>query len=112
MVFLEKLLPGLLVKKIGERASHWSESHHDVLTPEIQNKIRAFTRVHAEKSIKEKAFDWIVSGHTHVQDEYELPYKVQEKPGRSINLGSWHNGPTYFVLDENKGQFYKSMDWD
>jgi len=44
-------------------------------------------REHAHRAYGESPFDLIISGHMHVEDDFE--FQINHKNVRSINLGSW-----------------------
>lgn len=98
-------LPGPLIARIGEKASASSREYtSQTKTIERETAIGKI-RAHARQAYVEQPFDIILSGHVHVRDDY-----VGETSGssfRSINLGSWMDGPCYFKLHENDRSFHE-----
>lgn len=100
-------LPGALVHFIGNGASAISEKNHEPWSPQLKEKIIGFTRAHGRKFGVTDQVDWVISGHTHVQDFFK--FQENGRTWRSVNLGSWHKGPVYFCLDERTGQFLNTV---
>jgi UDP-2,3-diacylglucosamine hydrolase len=94
--FLNRSLPGSLIRRIGERASassrHYTSNTKTIDSSDAVRKIRE----HAEKVHAEDPFDLIISGHVHIRDDCEL--ESGNGRFRSVNLGSWYDRPCYFRL--------------
>lgn len=102
---LVRHLPGRLVAHIGDRASAssrvYTSSGGKSIAPE---EITAKAIAHARRVHAETPFDLIVSGHIHVRHDHREQGEHAEF--RSVNLGSWMDGPCYFKIDETGERFY------
>ncbi len=87
---LAKILPGRFWRSIGDGLSRKSREAGS-RRPIAASELRTMIREHAERSFLERPFDVIVTGHMHVQDDVEIFVKGRQT--RSINLGSWFEGP-------------------
>jgi UDP-2,3-diacylglucosamine hydrolase len=95
--FLIENLPSKIVLGIGRRASTKSRKY----TSTLENKSLDIFREHAQKLRKEKPFDLLLTGHTHVPDDFI--FTVGPNRSRLINLGSWFDGPHYLKISD-KGE--------
>lgn len=93
---LAQVLPGRLLDFIGDRASRKSRKHSSRYREDRENELRQMIRRHAERSLKEAPFDVIITGHMHIVDDYE--FEVAGRKARSLNLGSWFEGPKALSL--------------
>lgn len=89
-------LPGWLVCLIGENLSHKSRTYTSQVKTIDSMQALNVIRNHAEKTALNKKFDYIVSGHMHIRDDFKI--KVRDRSIRSINLGSWFDKPCAFEL--------------
>ena len=104
MSLVAKNMPQPLIRKIGESASTASRSYSSRGNETFKDKVRKMNRNYAEKVYGEGlGFDFIISGHTHVQDDYA--FERSGKTARSINLGSWFEEPKALVLNKEKAIF-------
>ncbi|MBF0099590.1 MAG: UDP-2,3-diacylglucosamine diphosphatase [Desulfobacterales bacterium] len=101
--YVARHLPGHLVAYIGTRASQVSRSYNKQLSESSYQEFRLKIRQHALDQIQQQQFDFIISGHFHVQDIYAFQYGKQRIV--SINLGSWDNCPQAFRLTEYNESF-------
>lgn len=85
--FLAYKVPGSLWNEFGVRASQISRHFSGKLREDKQEFLRNLIRDHAQKSFQERAFDFIVTGHMHVRDEFQ--FQVGDRKVKSFNLGSW-----------------------
>ncbi len=94
------------IVKLGERMSAASRDYTSNRKTISEAVARAKIRAHAEKIQTEckaaggKAFDFLIAGHVHVSDRFELP-----AGGAAINLGSWLDQPKVLLLTESGAQF-------
>ena len=105
MSFLAHWLPGRLWKKLGEI---WSQKSRRNSRTYLENKnadLVALIRNHAGSAFQEKPFDYIITGHMHIKDDVQIDVvqNGREKKIRSINLGTWLDGPK--ILKFRKGEF-------
>lgn len=105
LTFLSLNLPDRAVKAIGERASKASRNYTSNVKAKgkPQEQIRALIRAHAESQFRLRPFDLIITGHVHVTDDFSFPASGKEI--RSVNLGSWFDGPKAFVIDAQGARF-------
>ena len=101
------LLPGFFLKWIGELLSAKSRKHSKNYSINNQNEIKMMIRNHAENIYQEKPFDLIISGHMHIEDDYEFEIKdsIENKKVRSINLGTWLYRPLAVMIQDS------NIDW-
>ncbi len=95
--------PEKVISTLGEKASQASRYYTtNVKTQRVEETI---DKIHsyAQKKIKETEFDFIVTGHVHVRDEYSFVWG--DKRIQSINLGSWMQQPTAYRITEKGGGF-------
>lgn len=102
---LAYLLPGHLLNEAGKLASKLSRKKSSQRRQNNIERLRDLIRAYAEKSSKHSEFDYIITGHMHVRDEYRLESNRQKI---SINLGSWYEEPMALCL-ENTGHYWKSL---
>jgi UDP-2,3-diacylglucosamine hydrolase len=96
MKILIHQVPGQLISAIGERSSQISRVYSDRMDQEYKENVIAMTRKHAEKAFQQRPFDLIVTGHTHVDDDFT--FEAAGKKARSINLGSWLDQPKTLIV--------------
>lgn len=97
-------LPSALVAAIGERASGLSRNYTSTAKGLSSEKMSRIIRAHAERAHRDRAFDFLISGHVHVKDEQEL--RVEDGGiAKSINLGSWFDTPKALVLTSERAEF-------
>ncbi len=105
MQFIAESSPEGFIAKIGERASQASRYYtSNIKTQKVESTIDKI-RLHAHKKIKETEFDYIISGHLHVRDEYSFVWGG--KKVHSINLGSWMHEPCAYKITEKTAGFMK-----
>ena len=96
-------LPGIMWEKIGLFFSHKSRQVSAGYRENKEQKLIQMIRAHAERAYQEKPFDFIITGHMHVRDEYYFG-SSKSKPG-SINLGSWFEEVKVLKLTESGPQW-------
>lgn len=94
MRFLAHHLPEFLVVKIGTYSSKTSRQYTSKTKTISEEAARAKIRSHAQNVYNLQPFDFIISGHVHVEDDW------QAESFRSINLGTWLKEPVVYVLDD------------
>jgi UDP-2,3-diacylglucosamine hydrolase len=92
------LLPGRLLDEVGLFSSKLSRKKSSVRRRNNLESLRVMIRDYAQEKIKETDFDYIITGHMHVRDEFE--FAVAGKKKISINLGSWFETPKALCLTE------------
>jgi UDP-2,3-diacylglucosamine hydrolase len=100
---LAHLLPGKLLDEAGNMASRFSRKKSSVRRNRDQNKIKEMIQDYAEKLAKKEDFDYLITGHMHVRDEYKFGKRT------SINLGSWYEEPKALCLTD-KDYSWKDLD--
>lgn len=103
--FFIRHLPGALVARIGNRASHMSHEYVSGAKFEPDRDVITIIRAHALRVAALERFDLLISGHLHVRDDVRL--EADGRPFRSVNLGSWFDAPCYFRIDEEGARFHE-----
>lgn len=101
--FVAKNLPGMAVSWIGERASKASRHYTSNQKSIHEKEVKEFMHHYADEAFKERHFDYLISGHTHVRDEYQLSTEGEQV--YSLNLGSWFEDNKALLLDSQGHQF-------
>lgn len=96
-------LPGIFWDRLGQwmsqKSSHYSRQFRADHIEQMKNLIREHAQTLSD-------VDFVLSGHFHVQDEFEFNkgnFKV-----KSVNLGTWLNDSdlkSVYHIDENGGSF-------
>ena len=100
---IAKNLPGRAVQWIGDRASQASRHYTSHQKKMEEESVKEFMHNYAEQAVKERFFDYLISGHTHVRDEYVFSHDGEEVI--SINLGSWFEEQKVLCLTNEGHQF-------
>ena len=103
MKFVAKNLPGPGVSWIGDRASKASRHYTSNQKRMDVQGIQGFMHRYADKVIKDRFFDYMISGHTHVRDTYQFDFEGENV--YSINLGSWFDDQKVLLIDDSSHQF-------
>lgn len=101
--------PGRLVHAIGDRSSQMSRLYSERIDLSYKNEIIQLTREYAKKTYRERPFDLIVTGHTHVDDDFV--FEEDHKKIRSLNLGSWFDKPKALHLQKKDEDFSSSLEY-
>lgn len=101
MIFLGHHLPGIFWNWVGETWSRTSRKASLQYQEEKNTEVIKMIRDHAQTKVNEKPFDYIITGHMHIVDDFE--FTKNGKPVRSFNLGTWLNGAK--ILKFAQGQF-------
>lgn len=101
--FLMTELPGKMMEVIGDRFSRVSRFYTDRMNQAYKEKVKHMTRTYAEEIHKQKPFDLIITGHTHVDDDFTL--QIGSKNVRTVNLGSWLDRPKVFMVTAREQKF-------
>lgn len=95
--------PGRIVDMIGDRSSRISRFYNNRMTQEYKDKVRKMTRHYAQTKYNEEPFDLIITGHTHVEDDFT--FEVGKRTVRSVNLGTWLDKPRAFLITPEEKKF-------
>lgn len=103
---LAHTLPSSVVAKIGKTFSERSRKVTSVRREVHEQEYREMIRRYAETVASTEQFDYLITGHMHITDEY-----IFEKSGKriSINLGSWFTPPQALKID-GKGHQWVPLD--
>lgn len=101
--FVAKNLPGPAVSFIGERASKASRKYTSTQKKMHEAKVKEFMHEYAQVVIEERFYDYLITGHTHVEDSFEFSSGGEQV--HSINLGSWFETQRALVLTEDGHHF-------
>lgn len=102
MTFLAHHVSGYFWNFIGKKWSHQSRRQSASYLENKKNDVIAMIREYANKTHVTKKFDYIITGHMHVFDDFIFESENQSKV-RSINLGSWFEG--YYILKYKDDNF-------
>jgi UDP-2,3-diacylglucosamine hydrolase len=91
-------LPGHFWNELGQAASKISRKFSSERRRDAGDHLRQMIRDFAQAKFKETPYDFIITGHMHVRDEFE--FEAQGKKRISINLGSWFEGPRALLISE------------
>lgn len=97
------ILPGFFWKWLGEKQSEKSRKRTGHYGRNNSEQIRQMIRTHAERMYQQKPFDFIITGHMHVFDDYT--FNRDGKKIRSINLGTWLDTPRALLLENGDAKF-------
>lgn len=103
MNILATQLPGKIVEVIGDRSSRVSRFYTDRMNQKYKDKVKKITQDYAQKIFTKRPFDLIITGHTHVDDDFS--FETHGKKARSINLGSWLDRPKAFLVTPQEQKF-------
>lgn len=95
--FLILFLPGLIVAWFGDRASRLSRNYTHGLKSSEQ--IKKIIHTHVKKMAAYYNFDFIISGHVHVRDEFEFE---TNQAHTSYNLGSWDESSKALLIKDGQ----------
>lgn len=91
MKWLAFHLGNAVIVRIGAYASRLSRRYTSTVKVISNPRAIETIRAHAQSLIKKHDFDFHISGHVHVPDDFE--WLESGKRRRSINLGSWISEP-------------------
>ena len=104
-------LPGSWVSFMGEKLSQASSNRRKDNPPLETQKAKQIIRTYAQglysKAPLEKKFDYLFTGHIHVQDDFY--FMDNDKKIYSINLGFWSETPRVYCLTKEGGVFYEIL---
>lgn len=107
--WLAHALPGSIIQKVGNTMSRssrkWTTS---ALKARDEAAIHRMVRSHALNVFNDdEPFDFIVTGHVHVRDDYKWKDLASHREVRSINLGWWtiDATPQSFCVDDQGGRW-------
>jgi UDP-2,3-diacylglucosamine hydrolase len=108
LTWFAKNLPGESIQLVGDRMSRtsrkWTSSNSMVRDEE---SIRKMIRSHAARAYEEEPFDFLISGHVHVRDDFTWNPRESEE-ARSLNLGSWLGpGPAFALMLDSQGVHWR-----
>ncbi len=96
-------IPDQVVALIGHTASQLSRKFSSERRKQDADKIEGMIRSHAMAMCREDDFDYIITGHMHVRDEYSFQHN--EKKVTSVNLGSWFEETKALNLTDSGHRF-------
>jgi len=109
MEFMGHHLPGLFWQWLAKKYSQKSRARSTHYRQQNQEEIRQMIRDHALKSYSERHFDYIISGHMHVFDDFI--FSREGRPIRSINLGSWLEEPRVLQITQKHPESAPEVQW-
>lgn len=96
-------LPETLLVRIGERASQGSRAYTSGYKSQDQATAREKILAHGRRILATKPYDILIAGHIHVREDREI--SSGETKHRIVNLGSWMERPSVFVLTASEGRW-------
>lgn len=103
MEYIAHNSPEKFIAALGEKASKASRYYTtNVKTQRVDETIEKIHH-YAHQKIKETEFDFIITGHVHVRDEFSFVWG--DKRIQSINLGSWMHQPCAYRISEKGSTF-------
>lgn len=102
---LAYILPGRLLDGAGIRASKKSRKRSMSDRQRSEEDLRQMIRNYAKDKWTEENFDYIITGHMHVRDEFT--FEADGKTHTSINLGSWFEEPMALCLEDQGHRWEK-----
>jgi UDP-2,3-diacylglucosamine hydrolase len=98
-------LPGFIIDGIGRWASRTSRKKSQLYRKDSEALLRERIRKFAHSQAQKNKFDFIITGHMHVRDDYTFNHEGRSI--RSINLGSWFEEPKTFCLTDTEACWFK-----
>lgn len=93
-----QILPAKLFSQVGDYASRKSRGRSLNMRRNTEEEMRVMIRDYAKEKCTDAPFDYIITGHMHVKDEFKFTCGAKE--ATSINLGSWLDEPKALCLDD------------
>lgn len=101
---LGSILPGKFWASVGERASKKSRARSGQYQEQRAEDLKQMIRAHTPRVYVERPFDYIISGHMHVREDYSE--RIGLHLVRTINLGSWFENPIQvFRIKNSTGEW-------
>ncbi|MGZ3770611.1 MAG: UDP-2,3-diacylglucosamine diphosphatase [Bdellovibrio sp.] len=101
---LGNILPGKFWDYLGNKASKKSRERSGHFRASNEDQLVTMIRKHIRKAYDEKPFDFIISGHMHVFDDFVE--NIQGHDVRSVNLGSWFEETVQvFQIKDGQGKW-------
>lgn len=98
MKAIVKILPGELIFRIGQLASRSSRTYTSSDIKKVTDTTATdIIHDHAKRVCHESYFDFIITGHVHVENDYTFFH--EDRRVRSINLGSWYTQAKALIWD-------------
>jgi UDP-2,3-diacylglucosamine hydrolase len=91
-------LPGAFWNWLGTEFSKESRKHSTVKRLNREAELQQIIHRYAERVYQDKKFDFIITGHIHLRDQYNLKANANAV---SINLGSWFEEPHALLNDSS-----------
>lgn len=94
-----------IVSFIGEKASQASRHYTSSTKVMSENTHKEKHRAYAKKSYRIQPYDYMISGHIHIRDEFVL--EELSENAKAINLGTWLDEPTMLCISERGCEFQR-----
>lgn len=102
--WIAESLSGQIFNYFGQKASKASRQRSQGYRQDSESLLRERIRRFAESQRAMVPFDFLITGHMHVRDDYSFSY--QGMPTQSINLGSWFKEPMAYCLTHEGGSWF------
>ena len=103
-----QIIPAKFMSIIGENFSRISRKHSSKKRADRSEEIRKMIRDYAVKVRSDQEFDFIITGHMHVKDEFT--FEKENKKVSSINLGSWFESQDALLINEQGASWVRLSD--
>lgn len=103
VTFVAKNLPGPAVSWVGERASKASRHYTSKQKSLREEQVKEFMHSYIEFESNKRHFDYMITGHTHVRDEFSFSKSGEQI--KAINLGSWFEDQKVLSFDGTTCEF-------
>ncbi len=100
--------PQSWVAWVGETSSRLSRSRSQKRSENQTQAILEMMVRHTKRVFLQRPFEILISGHTHVR--CDIPVQVPSGSTRLVNLGSWYDEPSYFILTPTFSGFFRVSD--
>lgn len=109
-------LPGTKIGGFAEKWSQHSRKKTSRQTPDRDQRIREMMHTYAVKEARAEPFDYLITGHTHIRDEFVIPRGASfgglapspvlgKQTQIFLNLGTWLDRPTILKLSDTGHEF-------
>ncbi|PIS11843.1 MAG: UDP-2,3-diacylglucosamine diphosphatase [Bdellovibrio sp. CG10_big_fil_rev_8_21_14_0_10_47_8] len=93
------VVPGKFWDQVGSWSARKSRKRSSGQRQNNEQNLREMIRLYAQDKSQEQSFDYIITGHMHIRDEFA--FEAAGKKVMSINLGSWFDEPKALCLTES-----------
>ncbi|MCB0386004.1 MAG: UDP-2,3-diacylglucosamine diphosphatase [Bdellovibrionales bacterium] len=103
MKIVARSLPEAVLVRVGEKASRSSRAYTSGYKSQDESTAREKILAHGRRALAAQPFDILIAGHIHVREDRMIG--SGETKHRVVNLGSWMDNPSVFVLTPSEGRW-------